>query len=254
MIEKVRTTSAPCLFSANKPVYEIHAPGSQRIFKAVKSDALDIGMVVNDSKTQLLCIHPAGKSMTTFIKPGESQTIKSEERLKILGFTFGATPDVSVFINLLIRKFNSQLWAMRFLKRSGMKGPDLLTVYKSVVRPTIDFASVTYHSILSDEQSNSVERLQMRAMKLACGETVSYRTVLESKEVESLKERRKACFEKFAKKAAENSRIKDKWFPLNTNTRHELRRREKYFLPRLRTERAKKSPIIQMRRFLNSLQ
>ena len=91
-------------------------------------------------------------------------------------------------------------------------------------------------------------------MKVAYGDLVSYRTVLESGKIESLESRRGKLFEQFAVKASKNERYIRKWFPLNHQFEHNLRRREKYFIPHFRTERANKSPIIQMRRLLNNLE
>ena len=207
---------------------------------------------MNDAKTQLLCVNPKGNAMRSYIKTEDGNHLISGDSLKILGFTFGPVPDASLYTNLLVKKFNSKAWSLKFLKRSGMKERDLMNVYKTVIRPVLDFASVAYHSILTEEQSFAIERLQMRAMKTVCGELVSYRTVLDSNRIETMRARRTEKFEKFARKSVSNAIIKDKWFPPNNIIARELRRREEFFIPRLRTERAKKSPIIQMRKFLNN--
>ena len=234
VIEKVRTTNAVSHFTEQLPTYEVHAPQSQKVFKNVKKAAGEIGMMVNDSKTQLLCIHPKGNKMKTFIKPSEeSGKLKSGENLKILGFTF-------------------YLWSMRHLKRSGMEREDLLSIYKSVMRPTIDFASVSYNSLLTKEQSLNIERLQMKSMKIIYGENVAYSTVINEKIIEPLQARREEAVKKFAIKISKNSRFK-KWLPTNREIGHALRRREKYYVPKLKTERGMKSPILQIRRLLNSI-
>ena len=252
VIEKVRTTAAISHITAGKTTYSVHAPQSENIFITVGEKAQELGMVVNESKTQLLCISAKGPQLQSYIRTETGQTIDSADHLKILGFTFGQTPDVSVNTCLLTAKFNSSLWALRKLKRSGMSQPDLLFCYKTTIRPIIDFACVTYHSLLSKEQSLAIEHLQLRAMKVIYGEHVSYRTVIESGKIELLEDRRNDLRKKFALKTSKNPRYSD-WFPLNADIEHDLRRREKYHIPRLRTERAKKSPIIQMRRLLNEI-
>ena len=129
----------------------------------------------------------------------------------------------------------------------------MLFSYKTVVRPTIDFASASYHSLLTAEQSMSIEHLQFRAMKVIYGEQVSYRTVVESGRIELLHDRREKLRRNLALRASKSERFAD-WFPLNIETTHDTRRREKYFVPTLRTERARRSPIIQMRVLLNELE
>ena len=134
-----------------------------------------------------------------------------------------------------------------------MEQTDLLTTYKSSIRPTIDFAAPTYHSLITTEQANSIERLQLRAMKIAFGPTVAYNTVLESGAVEPLEERRKMLVQKMAIKASRNSLIKDEWFPENHSLDLALRHREKYKIPRVQNNRTTKSPILAMRRVMNEI-
>ena len=253
IIEKIRCTAAPSHFSNKSPTYMVHAPGSENIFNDVKVISGELGMVVNDSKTQLLCINTNGLKTRSFINTdSNSAKLVSGEKMKILGFTFGPTPDVSLHTSQLISLFNMKLWSMWRLKNAGMGCADMLMIYKAVVRPTIEFASNTYHSLLTQEQSDRIEQLQLRAMKSVFGPKVSYNTVLQSGLIESVKERRTKNFEKFAEKTYKNPRFRD-WFPENHVVEHNLRRREKIFIPRMTTERGCKSPIIQIRKQINSL-
>ena len=252
VIEQVRASTALCHISSGKTTYKVHAPGSEKVFSVTKKKSGDIGMIVNDKKTQMLCIHPKGDQMKTYIRAGED-LIESEATLKILGFTFGSTPDLTKNTESLTSSFNRKLWGLQYLKGAGMKQQDLLATYKSVVRPTAEFDACSFHSMLSQEQSTAIERLQGRAMKIVFGDHVSYRTVVESGHIELLHDRREALVKNFALKAAKNERF-ESWFPENQEIGHDLRRRERYYIPRLRTERAKKSPIIHMRRLLNEIE
>ena len=255
IIEKVRVDSAISHFTTQRPSYEVHAPQSENMFGTVKENAKDIGMVVNDEKTQLICIQSRRSNVSSYIRTGEKKEIieRSSNSLKILGFTFGSTPDASTNTDIMIRKFSSRLWALRFLKRAGLTQADLIFLYKSILRPSIEFAAVVYHSLLTKTQSQNIERMQMRAMKVIFGDLVSYNTVIESGAVEPLYVRRESSFKKFAIKTSKHERFAAKWLERNDMPDMELRRREKYLIPRYRTERANKSPIIQIRRVLNSL-
>ena len=250
VIEKVRTTAAVSHFTEGRATYHIHAPLSERVFVDVERKAEEIGMIVNASKTQLLCISQAGKSNRSYIRPAEEK-LKSTDRLKILGFVFGNRPDAGAHVECLVRKFNTKIWSLRTLKRTGMGEAELLAVYKSTLRPTLDFACVSYDSLLTAEQAEAIERLQMRAMKAIYGDLVSYRTVLEAGKIERLDVRRKELFEKFAMKVEKNERLRLKWLPLNPEPMRAVRRSERYNIPRMKTERGFKSPIIRIRRYLN---
>ena len=53
---------------------------------------------------------------------------------------------------------------LRHLKHSGCKTEELVTVYKTVMCPSLDVCTPVYHSMLTDEQDQLVERLQAQAL------------------------------------------------------------------------------------------
>ena len=72
----------------------------------------------------------------------------------------------------------------------GVPQDDLQEIYKCVVCLVLDFVAVAYHSLLAVKQSDLLERLQRCVLKVIYGWTVSYRTILENKNIETLAERR----------------------------------------------------------------
>lgn len=92
--------------TAGKTTYEFHAPVSEEIFK-VKSEA--IGMLIDEEKTQMFCIHPKGEDMQTFVSDSEGNTIKNMNKFKNLCFTFGPTHDASLNTDTLVRNFSMKL-------------------------------------------------------------------------------------------------------------------------------------------------
>ena len=77
----------------------------------------------------------------------------------------------------------------------------------------IEFASVVYHTLLTGQQSDNLEALQKRALKIATSSRADYEETLAATGVDSLRERTEKAFLKFAIKASENSYVCDKWFP-----------------------------------------
>ena len=252
VVEKLRLSAAVGHYSEAQTTFQVRADKSERVFNSVQERAEEMKMTVNSSKTHLLCINPRGKQVTSFIKNLNGNTLKSGETLKILGFTFGCTPDVSVHTRLMMNRFASKMWGLRLLKRIGMSRSDLLFTYKTTLRPVAEFAAPSFHPILTREQTKSIERLQARSMKVIYGELVSYGTVLREGNIESLEDRRAQALKKFAIKASKSSRFGQTWFPRNHEIETNLRRRETYKIPIFKTERAAKSPIIAMRRLLNA--
>ena len=211
-------------------------------------------MTVNDAKTQLLCISGnTDNDINSYIRIDETTEINGGEELKLLGFWFGRRPNADVHVSKLCNKFRTRLWALRHLKRSGMDESDLKAIYMAVLRPVLDFASPTYHPLLTKTQSDKLEALQKRASKIIYGVERSYSSVLESGDLEALADRRKKLCLNFAKTAASSERFGSLWFPRKDQTGHNTQRPEVYVEEKVRTERMKKNPLNYMRHELNKL-
>ena len=122
-------------------------------------------MKINKNKTQLLCISHAGDSNQAFIRVN-NEKISSSHTLKICGYNFGNRPDVAEQVRSIEKKFNQRSWLLRNLKRSGFTKDDLKIAYNSFILPIFDFTAVVYHSLLTQEQSIKLERLQARALAI----------------------------------------------------------------------------------------
>jgi hypothetical protein len=140
---------------------------------------------------------------------------------------------------------------LRHLKNFGFDEKELVQVYCAQVRSVMDYCSVVYHSLLTEEQSNLLERQQYQALKCVFGPGESYRSLLQKAGIERLAERRVKAVEKFAKKCLTNKFAK--WFPENDSGR-ETRKKKKYKEFFARCDRLRKTPIYYMRRRLNSLE
>ena len=191
-----------------------HAIKSEKNFNTIKRRAEEIGMRVNSAKTQLLCISGStSATVRSYIRTECGNEIKSAPELKILGFWFGTRPNVAVHVTKLAEKFRARLWSLRHLKRSGMLPGDLLFIYLSILRPVLDFAAPTYHSLLSATQTETLETLQRKALKIVYGNSVSYREALAIANIQTLNDRRAELLKKFAEKTLKNPRYSDGWFP-----------------------------------------
>ena len=129
------------------------------------------------------------------------------------------------------------------LKRAGVPKEDMLRLYFSLLRPVLDFAAPAYHSLLTMAQSNRLEAIQAKAMKIIYGWTVSYETVIEKTGLERLALRRAEIVDKFASKAEKMPRFWDTWFTPRVPNRPGMRRNERFQHQRYRTERYKKNPV-----------
>ena len=236
--------------TTDKTRSKLRAAGSEEIFDHLGAESSELGMKINPTKTQMLCVSAAGNTTNSYIKTGGSK-ITSTKELKILGFWFDGTATVNLHVKKTLNKARSRLVALRTLKRSGLSTDDLLKSYTTYIRPLLDYAVPTYHPQLSETMSKEIERFQAKAMKIVYGPLVSYRTVLEHQKISSHQERRELLFRKFASKARANPAFEQKWFPPRIHTNYNLRCREPLEQQVPRTDRYKNSPRPAMRSFLN---
>ena len=253
IVEKIRHSDTISHISQSKQSVSAYAPQSECIFSTISKRASELKMKVNEGKTQILCISAAKNSQVSSYINTETRRISSTDEMKILGFWFGKEPTVSRHIEKTKTKFRRRLWLLRHLKRSGVSDGDLLFFYKTIIRPVLDFTSVIYHPMLTLSQTNDLESLQRRAMKIIYGYDADYGSILDNKPIDSLTERREEMFKKYAVKCSKNARVKDKWLPLKQAGPYNTRHQAKYIEETCKTERLKNSPIYQIRRRMNEM-
>ena len=180
-----------------------HAVPSQNVFCHIIRKAVARGMKVNAAKTAMICISDALASKSeAYIDDGEGNIIKSEDHLKLLGFHFGPRPNVAVHIESLRKRFRRRTWIMMHLRHAGFNEEELAKVYRVIIRPVADYLSVVYHSMLTDQQDEIIERLQSQALKIIYGKDMKYADMREKAGVTTLRARRIEACDKFASKCA----------------------------------------------------
>ena len=95
-VERVGTRFALSHITTQRRKIQAHAPKSEAYFNHVYRRAGEIGMKVNEEKTQILCISAAKNSKVESYINAPSARIRSGEQLKILGFWFDERPGVEL--------------------------------------------------------------------------------------------------------------------------------------------------------------
>ena len=127
----------------------------------------------------------------------------------------------------------------------------LVEIYKSSLRPILEFCSVVYHSMVLKEQCEALERLQRWVLRVIYGFEVTMEECFEKSRLETLECSRLKRI-RFAVKAATDENFLKKWFPTWENE-HEinLRHKKKYIEFGAKTNRLYNSLLHYMRRLLN---
>ena len=141
---------------------------SQNMFRRVVRMAEGRRMVVNTGKTKLLCISDAMNYVTQgSFKESEGVEMVSGGTMKVLGFHTDSRPSCHAHVEALRKRVREVTWVLRHLRHAGFTETELARVYKTVVRPVLEYCCVVYHPILTDEQDQVVKRLQLQALKIS---------------------------------------------------------------------------------------
>ena len=209
-------------------------------------------MKINEDKTKLLCMNVSQHSnINTYINVSGGTVVGTDE-IMMLGFKFGRRPNADAHLKYMKRRFYSKIWILRHFKRAGTSAEEILKVYTSYVRPTIEYASCVYGPLLTLTQSEEVEKMQERAIKICYGFGQKYENILQKTGLEKLSERRHQALRKLAEKTSQNTRYIDRWYTENNNEKN-LRRTERIHIPFARSERYKNGQLNVMRRILNTV-
>jgi len=117
---------------------------------------------------------------------------------KLLGINLCNDLRWDTHVDALCFKVASRLYFLKLLKHSGLSADDLLCFYKSVIRSVLEYGSVVWHHHLTHAQSDKLEALQKRAVRIILYPTIlPYITALGYLKLESLKHRRTVADKKF---------------------------------------------------------
>ena len=101
-----------------------------------------------------------------------------------------------------------RMWILRRLKTLGASITDLISVYTSQIRCTVEFAVAVWNSALTDAQICQLERIQRCALSIILADHYrDYKTALSKSNLEVLTVRRKKLCLKFAAKSANHPKF-----------------------------------------------
>ena len=119
------------------------------------------------------------------------------------------------------------------------------------IRSKLEQSAVVWHSGLT-EKKRDLERVQKSALKIILKDRYkNYKNALNVMNMDSLEVRRENLCLKFAKACVRNEKLSD-MFPRNSkNHLMEKRGRETFYVKKAKTERLRKSAVVNMQNLLN---
>ena len=129
----------------------------------------------------------------------DDQSIERVSVSKLLGIWISDDMSWSRNTQEMCKKAYSRLGMLTKLKYVGVPTEDLLDIYILFIRSVTEYCAVVFHSSLTLQQSEKIEKIQKTSLKVILGEMyVSYTAALEMCGLDSLSERAK-MFRLFSK-------------------------------------------------------
>ena len=135
----------------------------------------------------------------------------------------------------------------------GAKNEEMVHLWKIFCRSVLEQSCVVWHSSLTQENRNNLERTQKTFCKLILKEKYKdYSNALIKLNLETLEERRNMLSLKFAKAGLKNKTLTDLFPKQKKHDVMKTRKHENYQVNFANTERLKNSSILYMQNQLNN--
>ena len=110
----------------------------------------------------------------------------------------------------IVKKANARMQLLRKVARFGECQKDLKNVYFLVVRSLLEQSATVWHSSLTEDNSDDLERVQKSAVKIILGDKyIGYKKLLLKLDMQRLKERGEQLCLNFALKCTKNPKTKN---------------------------------------------
>ena len=153
-------------------------------------------------------------------------------------------------ISSIVRRANARMNILRKLSEYKPKKEDMKIIYFSYIRSILEQSCEVWHSSLTEENAEDLERIQKNALKIILADKyLHYENALRKLDIEDLKSRREYLCRKFAIKCTSNQKV-SQMFPRRQIIK-QLRQNDEFEVNYARTERYKHSSIPYMQRQLN---
>ena len=197
-------------------------------------------MKINEKKTKEMVISfsKVPPSIPNVVVNGTE--LERIDHAKLLGVWISNTLTWEFHIEYIVKRAQQRLFFLNMLRRARVSPRDVVQIYCSKVRPVLEYACPVWHGGITTEQSDSIEHVQERAMRIAYPD-MDYELALQEANIPTLRERRhNQCKDLFMKMQSPDDKL-NRILPPESINRNNTRHHLKYRLPLVHTERYKNS-------------
>ena len=138
---------------------------------------------------------PAPLSLTL-----DDVNIQQCDTVKLLGIFIQSNLKWDKHVNYIVKRANSRLHMLRKLKYHFLSTRDLVLIFTSFIRPTLEYAVPVWSSGITKQQCTTIERIQKRACRIVLGPDYErYHDALQVCKPDTLERRREQLCIVFAK-------------------------------------------------------
>ena len=209
-------------------------------------------MKLNEKKSQQIIFNfNRDKQFTTEVRL-KGEPLEIVEEVKLLGVIITKDLKWDKNTSYIVKKANKKMRMLHIASKFTRNREHLKQIYKTFIRNNLEFSSNVWHSSLTKENRQDLERVQKAALRVILrGDYLNYEDALKLTKLESLEERRASISLKFAKNCLKNVNF-SKLFPLKKISHAmNVRNPDKYVVKSANTERFKRSTIPFLQRQLN---
>ena len=154
--------------------------------------------------------------------------------------------------SFLIKKANSRLLLLRKAAQYTNLIEDLKSIYLSHVRIVLEQSCTIWHSSITQENIDDLERVQKNAFRLILGNKYTdYEESLNYLNLDKLSIRREKLSLKFGLNCAKNPKTIMLFKPRNNVHKQKIRKQNKFEIFKSKTERMERSAVPYLQKLLN---
>ena len=213
-------------------------------------------MSINKQKTKCMLFNRAKQyDFIPELSLSEEARLEVVESMKLVGYQISSDLSTRANTKYIVGRAWKRMWIIRRLKALGAGEADLLNVLRCQVLSVLQFAVPAWTTMITKEESKSIESVQRTGLYLIYGSRFrSYTWALQAAHMRTQADQRSKLFEKFTRACVKSNKF-SKWFcKTDTSQAMPTRSKKTTFKPvPTRTKAYAKSPIPQMVALANKI-
>ena len=211
-------------------------------------------MLLNEEKTKIMIFNTTDNNQFTTRLTINNHLLDIINETELLGVLISSDLTWRKNTKQLVQRAYRRIILLHKLFEFAVPALDLVTIYVFFIRSILEQSCVVWHSAITQEEENNLERVQKTCLKIILKDNyISYEETLTRTNLDTLSNRRQKLCLNFALKSTKHEKNK-KMFPLSLSSHSmstNMRHREKYVVQYARTDRLGKSAIPYLQRLLN---